>query len=102
MAISASDQLEVAGIVSVVSLLTGSAPAVDTFEDRVVITLTPAQAVALRSIASNWLDSADGPVQVDLKPVLVPLILQRSLPYVLGAVAITSLFFIFRGKSHGR
>ncbi len=98
MALSASDSLKAQGLATAVQLLTGSRPRVDNNGDHYLITPTAEQATALRKILAAWWDSAPGTVRVNVKPVLVPFVLQKALPYIIGAAVLGGVAFIMLKK----
>jgi hypothetical protein len=87
---------EVQAKASAIWLITGVYPDIERTENKVIIRLKPEQITKMRSRFRELLDSKPSGVEVDLKPVLLPVLWEKYWPYVIGIPAgILALGFIF-------
>jgi hypothetical protein len=81
--------LQVSTIVAIVRMLTNEPPIVTNFGDYTEISFTPAQQVSLRGLITQAMaGKASGAVRVNLSPVILPPVLKRLIPLLLGVFAL--------------
>lgn len=82
-----------------ISVLTGRYPKVNRYPERNVIELYPDQIEKAQGYINDWLDKKPGAVQIDIKPVIIPVILKRYWPWLAGGSAIMVLLGLMIGRT---
>jgi hypothetical protein len=68
-----------------VKQITGEDPIVKRYRERNVINFTPKQVKLLQMYINKQIDAEPSDVQINIKPVVGPIILRRALPWLIGA-----------------
>lgn len=86
---SVTKALEISSVSAAIQALTGEVPTFVTGEKSIKIILSPSQQISLRGQLEDALKGtgAEGNVNIDLGPVIYPVVLKRLIPLLLICVA---------------
>ncbi len=78
-------KIKVDMIVNAINIYFGFRPEVKEYEDHTMISFTPSQRLQLQQWIEGQLSAAPGEIRFNILPVVLPLILKKSLPWLAGA-----------------
>lgn len=85
-----------------VSVLTGRYPKVTRYAERTLIELYPDQIEKAQGYVTEWLESKPAEVQIDVRPVLIPVFLKQYWPWLAGASVTMVLLGVVIGRAFSK